>query len=99
MSATFLELPSKTPETLVACASCPALQRLERELAELRSEVNPASADGAASTGSDNAGAKGGSSPSISADGRHVAPVHHHVVGLGWKERLGDCHLHGVCIR
>ena len=40
MSATFLDLPSKTPETLVPCASCPALQRLERELAEVRREVS-----------------------------------------------------------
>jgi len=40
MSATLLDLPSKTPETFVPCASCPALQRLERELAELRREVS-----------------------------------------------------------
>jgi transposase len=40
MSATLLDLPSKTPETSVPCANCPALQRLERELAELRREVS-----------------------------------------------------------
>jgi transposase len=40
MSATLLELPSETPETLAPCAICPALQRLERELGELRREVN-----------------------------------------------------------
>jgi hypothetical protein len=40
MSATLLERPSGTPETLVLCASCPALQRVERELAELRREVS-----------------------------------------------------------
>lgn len=39
MSATLLDFPNKTPETFVPCASCPALQRLERELAELRREV------------------------------------------------------------
>jgi hypothetical protein len=40
MSATLLDLPSKTLETFVPCAGCPALQRLERELAELRREVS-----------------------------------------------------------
>jgi transposase len=40
MSATLLNLASKTPETFVPCASCPALQRFERELAELRREVS-----------------------------------------------------------
>jgi len=40
MSAALLDFPSKTPETLVPCASCPALQRLERELGELRREVS-----------------------------------------------------------
>ena len=40
MSATLLDLPNKTPETFVPCANCPALQRLERELAELRREVS-----------------------------------------------------------
>jgi transposase len=39
MSATLLELSSKTPETSFPCANCPALQRLERELGELRREV------------------------------------------------------------
>src|SRR4030066_1697320 len=39
MSVTLLDLPSKTLETFVPCASCPALRRLERELAELRREV------------------------------------------------------------
>ncbi|MFH0980024.1 MAG: IS66 family transposase [Planctomycetota bacterium] len=39
MSATLLDLPSQTPEAFVPCANCPALQRLERELGELRREV------------------------------------------------------------
>jgi transposase len=39
MSATLLELPSETSETLVLCTNCPALQRVERELGELRREV------------------------------------------------------------
>ena len=39
MSATLLDLPSKTPETFVPCANCPALQRLEGEWGELRREV------------------------------------------------------------
>jgi transposase len=39
MSATLLEYPSETPGTLVPCANCPALQRVERELGELRREV------------------------------------------------------------
>ena len=40
MSATLLELPSKTPETLVPCTNCPALHRFEGELGELRREVS-----------------------------------------------------------
>ena len=40
MNATLLELPSETPQTFAACANCPALQRLERELGELRREVS-----------------------------------------------------------
>src|SRR4030065_1159409 len=40
MSVTLLDLPSKTPETFVPCASCPALQRLEGKLAELRRAVS-----------------------------------------------------------
>jgi transposase len=40
MSATLLELPAKTPETLVPCVNCPALRRLEREWGELRREVS-----------------------------------------------------------
>ena len=40
MSATLLERPSETRETLVPCANCPALQRLERELGELRREIS-----------------------------------------------------------
>jgi transposase len=40
MIATLLELPSKTPETSVPCTNCPALQRFERELGELRREVS-----------------------------------------------------------
>jgi transposase len=39
MSAALLDLPSKTAETFVSCVSCPVLQGLERELAELRREV------------------------------------------------------------
>jgi transposase len=39
MSAALLDLPSRTSETFVSCVNCPALQRLERELAELRREV------------------------------------------------------------
>ena len=40
MSATLLERPSETRETLAPCANCPALQRLERELGELRREIS-----------------------------------------------------------
>jgi transposase len=40
MSATVLSSPRQKPETFVACANCPALDRLERELAELRREVS-----------------------------------------------------------
>ena len=40
MSATLLEHPTETPETFLPCANCPALQRLERELGELRREVS-----------------------------------------------------------
>ena len=39
MNATLLERPGETPEALVPCANCPALQRLERELGALRREV------------------------------------------------------------
>ena len=39
MSATLLDLPIGTPERFVPCANCPALQRLEQELRELRREV------------------------------------------------------------
>jgi transposase len=39
MNATLLDLPTETPETLTPCTNCPALQRLERELGELRREV------------------------------------------------------------
>jgi len=42
MSATLLDRSirtSKAPETIVPCADCPALQRLEQELRELRREV------------------------------------------------------------
>ena len=38
MNATLLELPINTPETSVSCANCPAVQRLERALAELRAD-------------------------------------------------------------
>jgi hypothetical protein len=30
MNATLLSLPIETPETLVSCANCTAVQRLER---------------------------------------------------------------------
>src|SRR4030065_2726908 len=40
MSATLLDLARKTPEAFVPCASCPALQRVERKLAEWRREVS-----------------------------------------------------------
>ena len=40
MSATLWEHPSETPETLVSCVDCPALRYIERELGELRREVN-----------------------------------------------------------
>ena len=38
MSATLLEHPSDAPETGVCCANCPAVQRLERAMEELRAE-------------------------------------------------------------
>jgi transposase len=40
MNATLQDLPSRTPETVIPCTNCPALQRLERELGELRREVS-----------------------------------------------------------
>jgi len=40
MSAALLELPSETSETLVPCANCSALRRVERELGALRREVS-----------------------------------------------------------
>src|SRR3989337_1039880 len=43
MNATLLDLPTETPETMVSCANCPAVQRLEQALeklwAEFRCEV------------------------------------------------------------
>jgi len=38
MNATLLELPSNAPQSSVACANCPAVQRLERALEELRAD-------------------------------------------------------------
>ena len=38
MAATLLDLPVETPETSVSCANCPAVQRLERALEELRAD-------------------------------------------------------------
>jgi transposase len=38
MSVTLLEHPADAPETGVCCANCPAVQRLERALEELRAE-------------------------------------------------------------
>jgi transposase len=40
VNATLLDLPNEAPQTLAPCANCPALQRLERELGELRREVS-----------------------------------------------------------
>ncbi len=40
MTAALLDLPSEPSETFVPCASCPVLQRVERELGELRREVS-----------------------------------------------------------
>src|SRR4030042_305018 len=36
MNATFLDLPIETPETLLSCFNCPAVQRLERALEQLQ---------------------------------------------------------------
>jgi transposase len=36
MNSTLLDLPTETPETAVCCENCPAVQRLERALEELR---------------------------------------------------------------
>ncbi len=38
MNATLLSLPIETPETLVSCANCTAVQRLERASEELRAD-------------------------------------------------------------
>lgn len=38
MNATLLDLPSEEPKTAVCCANCPAVERLERALEELRAE-------------------------------------------------------------
>jgi hypothetical protein len=38
MNATLLDLPNETPEPLVSCADCPAVQRLERALDQLRAD-------------------------------------------------------------
>ena len=38
MNAALLELPIETPKTLVSCANCPAVQRLERALEQLRAD-------------------------------------------------------------
>lgn len=40
MNAALLDPPSETTPTAVSCANCPTLQRLERELGELRREVS-----------------------------------------------------------
>ena len=39
MNATLLAPPIETPETAVSCANCPAVQRLERALEELRTDL------------------------------------------------------------
>jgi hypothetical protein len=36
MNATLVDLPNETRETLVSCANCPAVQRLERALKQLQ---------------------------------------------------------------
>jgi transposase len=38
MNATLLDLPTATPETAVCCENCPAVQRLERALDQLRAD-------------------------------------------------------------
>jgi hypothetical protein len=38
MNATLLNLPIEMPETAVCCENCPAVQRLERALEELRAD-------------------------------------------------------------
>ena len=38
MNAALLDLPNETPETLVSRANCPAVQRLERALEQLRAD-------------------------------------------------------------
>ena len=38
MGATLWDFPTETPETPVSCANCPAVQRLERALEELRAD-------------------------------------------------------------
>ena len=43
MNATLLDLPIETPETLVSCVNCPAVQRLERALEQLKERFPPGS--------------------------------------------------------
>ena len=38
MNAALLDLPTETPQTPVSCVNCPAVQRLERALQELRAD-------------------------------------------------------------
>jgi len=40
MSATLLGPPTETPQMPAFCASCPALQRLEQEVAALRRQLS-----------------------------------------------------------
>src|SRR5208283_4378792 len=40
MSATFMERPPESPERMVSCENCPAVERLERMFGELRREVS-----------------------------------------------------------
>jgi transposase len=40
MNAALLDLPIETPETLASCANCPAVQRLERALEQLRADFS-----------------------------------------------------------
>src|SRR5574340_1262918 len=40
MDATLLTLPVETPEPLISCDNCPAVQRLERALEQLRRDFH-----------------------------------------------------------
>lgn len=40
MNATLLELPVETPESLICRVNCPAIERLERALEQLRPDFS-----------------------------------------------------------